>query len=94
MKATILNLVKELCGMNDPYDAQHKETTHNRINRDKSAVQKNWTLIFDQMINLFVINDGANPENRQPLVNITTSIATPDNVAILCQAIKRMVQKK
>ena len=76
-------------------DDQHKEATHNRINQDESAVQKICRLISDHMVNPFVIEDGANPENRQPLVNIATSIATPNNVAIfLCQASKRMVQKK
>ena len=46
------------------------------------------------MVNPFVIEDGENPENRQPLVNIATSIAAPDNVAISLSSIKRMVQKK
>ena len=40
------------------------------------------------MVNPFVIEDGANPENRQPLVNIATSIAASDNVAISLSSIK------
>ena len=40
------------------------------------------------MVNPFVIEDGANPESRQPLVNIATSIAAPDNVAISSSSIK------
>ena len=40
------------------------------------------------MVNPFVIEDGENPENRQPLVNIATSIAAPDNVAISLSSIK------
>ena len=92
LKATVVNLIKEMCGMNEANDAKHKEATYNRINQDECAVQKIYKLISDQMVNPFVIEDGANPENRQPLVNIATSIAAPDNV-FLCQASKRMVQK-
>ena len=40
LKATVVNLIKEMCGMNEANDAQHKEATHNRINQDESAVQK------------------------------------------------------
>ena len=89
LKATVINLIKEMCGMNEANDAQHKEATHNRINQDESAVQKIYKLISDQMVNPFVIEDGANPENRQPLVNIATSVAAPDNVAISLSSIKK-----
>ena len=41
LKTTVVNLVKEMCGMNEVDDAQHKKVTHNRINQDDSAVQKN-----------------------------------------------------
>ena len=51
-------------------------------------MQKLYKLISDQMVNPFVIEDGANPENRQPLVNIATSIAALDNVAISLSSIK------
>ena len=88
LKATVVNLIKEMCGMNEANDAQHKEATHNRINQDESAVQKLYKLISDQMVNPFVIEDGANPENRQPLLNVATSIAAPDNVAISLSSIK------
>ena len=81
LKATVVNLIKEMCSMNEANDAQHKEATHNRINQDGSAVQKICKLISDQMVNPFVIEDLANPENRQPLANIATSIAAPHNVA-------------
>ena len=66
LKATAVNLIKEMCGMNEVNDAHHKEATNNRINQDESAVQKIRKLIFDQMVNTFVVEDGANPENRQP----------------------------
>ena len=88
LKATVVNLIEEMCGMNEANDAQHKEATHSRINKDESAVQKIYKLISDQMVNPFVIEDRANPENRQPLVNIATSIAAPDNVAISLSSIK------
>ena len=38
LKATVVNLVKEMSGINEADDAQHKEATHNRINQDESAV--------------------------------------------------------
>ena len=59
----MVNLAKEMCGMNEANDAQHKEATHNRINQDESPVQKICKLISDQMFNPFVIEDVANPEN-------------------------------
>ena len=40
LKATVVNLIKEMCGMNEANDAQRKEATHNRIDQDESAVQK------------------------------------------------------
>ena len=40
LKATVVNLIKEMCGMNEENDDQHKEATHDRINQDESAVQK------------------------------------------------------
>ena len=84
----MVNLVKDMCGMNEVNDAQHKEATYNRINLDESAVQKICKLISDQMVNPFVVEDGANPENQQPLINIATSIAAPDNVAISLSSTK------
>ena len=94
LKVTVVNLIKEMYGMNEVNDAQHKEATHNRINHDESEVQNIYKLISDQMVNPFVIEDGANPENRQPLVNIATSIAAPDNVAISLSSIKENVKKE
>ena len=88
LKASVVNLVKDMCGMNEVNDAQHKEATHNRINQDESAVQNICKLISDQMVNPFVVEDRANPENRQPLINIVTSIAAPDNVAISLSSTK------
>ena len=41
------------------------------------------------MVNPFVIEDGANSENRQPMVNIVTSIAVSDNVAISLSSVKQ-----
>ena len=46
------------------------------------------------MVNPFVIKDGENPENRQPLVNIATSVAAPDNVAISLPSIKEKGTKE
>ena len=46
------------------------------------------------MVNPFVIEDGTNPKNRQPLVNIATSIAAPDNVTISLSSIKENGIKK
>ena len=80
--------------MSEANDAQHKEATHNRINQDESAVQNICKLISDQMVNPFVIEDGANPENRQPLVNIANPIAAPDNVVISLSSIKENRTKK
>ena len=40
------------------------------------------------MVNPFVIEDGANSENRQPMVNIVTSIAASDNIAISLSSVK------
>ena len=51
-------------------------------------MQKVCKLNSDQMVNLFVIKNGENPENRQPLVNIATSIAAPNNVAISLSSMK------
>ena len=63
LKATVVNLVKEMCSLNEANDSQHKEATRNRINQDESAVQKICKLISDQMVNPFVIEDRTNPEN-------------------------------
>ena len=40
------------------------------------------------MVNPFAIEDGDNHENWQPLINIATSNATPDNLAISLSNIK------
>ena len=42
VKATVVNLVKEMCGMNEADDAQHKKATHNRINQDAKTLQTNF----------------------------------------------------
>ena len=62
-----------------------KEFTDTRTEKDEAAIQRIVNIVSDRMTNPFIIEDEASPQNKQPLINIATSVvADPDITNYLC----------
>lgn len=73
-------LTKQMSGISSADSDSHKEKSQNRITSDEEAVQSIVDVVTQRMVNPFVTEEGANTENRQPLLNIATSAVAPEKV--------------
>ncbi|MES9881199.1 MAG: hypothetical protein ABW185_10000 [Sedimenticola sp.] len=80
LKATVTTMMKKMSGILQPDREAHKESTSRRISKDEEAVKTIINMVQERMVNPFQVEEGACSDDRQPLVNIATSIVAPTNV--------------
>ena len=80
IKAAVKAKTQEMSGMKRPASQVHREGTGRRMSEDEDAVKRIVDVVEEKMTNPFVIEEGANAENKQVLMNIATSSVAPHDV--------------
>ena len=58
----------------------HKGSSPFRITKDEETVEAMIKVIVERMTNPFMIEEGSNEDNRQPLINTFTKTTAPQDV--------------
>ena len=69
-----------MCGYLTPKSNMHKESSPFRITKDEETVEAMTKVIVERMTNSFMIEEGTNEDNRQPLINTFTKTTAPQDV--------------
>ncbi len=80
LKAAVTSMMKKMSGFLESNRELHKESTSGRIMKDELAVQRIMNVVQSRMVNPFEVEEGACSDDKQPLVNIATSIVAPPDV--------------
>jgi hypothetical protein len=74
-----------MCGLTNETTLAHKESTTHRISQDEEDVNRIVKTVSDKMVNSFYLEPETDTDNKQPLVNITTSsVASTEITKGLC----------
>ena len=79
-KASVTAMTKKMCGYLTPESNMHKESSSFRITKDEETVEAMTKVVVERMTNPFIIEEGTNKDNRQPLINIFTKTTAPKDV--------------
>ena len=69
-----------MCGYLTPKSNMHKESSPFRITKDEETVEAMTKVIVERMTNSFMIEEGTNEDNRQPLINTFTKTSVPQDM--------------
>ena len=79
-KAAVAANARQMSRMTVNSTDMHKGASDSQREKDEKAIQAIVKIFKDRMVSPFIVEEGASPENKQPLVNIATATVAPADV--------------